>query len=103
MRDVNNKAELRKSRSEVAKNARELRKERRWTQAELAKRLDLSQARLSEIEGGDGSFTAEQFLLLLKLFNVGASRFAPGAGASPGHDREAQIQNALARLGALHL
>ena len=103
MQDVNDKEELKKSRSEIAKNVRELRKERRWTQAELAKRLDLSQARLSEIEGGDGSFTAEQFLLLLKLFNVGTNRFAPASGSSAGHDREAQIQNALARLGALHL
>jgi transcriptional regulator with XRE-family HTH domain len=103
MRELNDKEELRKTRSEIARNVRELRKERRWTQAELAKRLDLSQARLSEIEGGDGSFTAEQFLLLLRLFNVGASRFVPSAGPSAGHDREAQIQNALARLGALHL
>ena len=103
MRAVNDKETLRKVRAEIAENVRELRKERRWTQAELAKRLDLSQARLSEIEGGDGSFTAEQFLLLLKLFNVGANRFAPSAGSSAGHAREAQIQNALVRLGALHL
>jgi transcriptional regulator with XRE-family HTH domain len=61
MRDLNDKEELKKSRAWIARNVRELRKERRWTQAELAKRLDLSQARLSEIEGGDGSFTAEQF------------------------------------------
>src|SRR5271170_6034924 len=103
MNDLNDKEKLKKSRAWIAKNVRELRKERRWTQAELAKRLDLSQARLSEIEGGDGSFTAEQFLLLLKLFNVGANRFAPSAGPSASHDREAQIRNALARLGALHL
>src|SRR5580658_327261 len=103
MRELNDKEELRKVRSEIARTVRELRKERRWTQAELAKRLDLSQARLSEIEGGDGSFTAEQFLLLLRLFNVGTNRFAPSGGSSAGHDHEAQIQNALARLGALHL
>src|SRR5271154_2106763 len=101
MIERNDKEELRKARFTIAKSVRDLRKERRWTQAELAKRLDLSQARLSEVESGDGSFTAEQFLLLLKLFNVGTSRFAPNAGASSGHDREAQIQNALVRLGAL--
>src|SRR6185436_20500519 len=67
--------ELDRRRSDVAAKVRALRKARRWTQAELGKRLGLSQARLSEIEGGDGSFTAEQLLLLLKLFNVGASRF----------------------------
>ncbi len=103
MQEPNSKATLKKLRSEIARQVRELRKERRWTQAELAKRLDLSQARLSEIENGDGSFSAEQFLLLLKLFNVGVNRFAPSAGGSAERAREAQLQNALARLGALHL
>src|SRR5271170_6249535 len=98
MRELNDKEELRKARSEIARNVRELRKERRWTQAELAKRLRLSQARLSEIEGGDGSFTAEQFLLLLKLFNVAANHFIPKQ-----RNQASEIQNALARLGAIHL
>jgi transcriptional regulator with XRE-family HTH domain len=65
---------------------------------ELAKQLGLSQARLSEIESGDGSFTAEQLLALLRLFNVPIEHFAHGA---QGHD--ADLQNALARLGAHHL
>lgn len=95
--------ELRKSRSEIARQVRELRKERHWTQAELARRLDLSQARLSEIENGDGSFSAEQFLLLLRLFNVGVHRFARSTKGSAERAREAQVQNALARLGAHHL
>ncbi len=64
----------------------------------LARRLDLSQSRLSEIERGAGSFTAEQFLEILKLFNVAASDFA----SSPA-DAGSELQNALARLGALHL
>ena len=86
---------LRKLRGRVGDTVRELRRDRRWTQAELAGQLGLSQGRLSEIEGGKGSLTAEQFLLLLGLFNVGASRFwtAPA-------DPEADLQNALARLGA---
>jgi transcriptional regulator with XRE-family HTH domain len=103
MNEANAKEELKKTRINIAKQVRELRKERRWTQVELAKRLELSQARLSEIEGGDGSFTAEQFLLLLRLFNVGANRFVSNAGRSAGRDREAELQNALVRLGALNL
>src|SRR5262249_44243414 len=71
---------------------------RRWTQKELAARLEFSQSRLSEVERGAGSFTAEQFLLLLKLFNVGASHFVIGTG-----DPDLELQNALARLGATHL
>ena len=64
---------------------------------ELGEKLGLSQNRLSEIERGDGSFTAEQFLLILKIFNVTTGRFADAT------DRAQQLQNALARLGASHL
>jgi transcriptional regulator with XRE-family HTH domain len=84
-------------RARIAGVVRALRKERGWTQAELAEKLGLSQNRLSEIERGDGSFTAEQFLLILKIFNVTTARFAD----TP--DRAQQLQNALARLGASHL
>jgi transcriptional regulator with XRE-family HTH domain len=89
---------LGKYRGQIASKVRELRRSRKWTQAELARQLQLSQNRLSELERGAGSFTAEQFLLLLKLFNVAASRFV----SEPG-EHDLRLQNALARLGALHL
>lgn len=82
----------------ISATVRTLRQERGWTQAELAAKLGLSQNRLSEIERGAGSFTAEQFLLILRLFNVTTSRFTGDAD-----DRDLQLQNALARLGATHL
>lgn len=82
----------------ISTSVRALRQERAWTQAELAQKLGLSQSRLSEIERGDGSFTAEQFLLILALFNVSTSHFT-----GEGRDRGIEIQNALARLGAHHL
>jgi transcriptional regulator with XRE-family HTH domain len=84
-------------RASIARKVRKLRSQRRWTQAELAKRLGLSQSRLSEIERGQGSFTAEQFLVILRLFNVSLSHFAHTQQPS------AELQNALARLGAAHL
>jgi transcriptional regulator with XRE-family HTH domain len=71
--------------------------ERLWTQADLATKLGMSQARLSQVERGDGSFTAEQLIELLRLFNL---RLEDIVGASPVED---ELQNALARLGALHL
>jgi transcriptional regulator with XRE-family HTH domain len=74
-----------------------LRERRRWTQADLSRRLGLSQSRLSEIEQGKGSFTAEQFLAILRLFNVPVTHFVPTRRAN------ADLQNALARLGANHL
>ncbi|MBI3297035.1 MAG: helix-turn-helix transcriptional regulator [Elusimicrobia bacterium] len=84
-------------RGAIAQRARRLRQERRWTQAALADRLGLSQNRLSEIERGQGSFTAEQFLTLLRTFNVQIDTFAPPAQAA------SELQNALARAGATHL
>jgi transcriptional regulator with XRE-family HTH domain len=89
---------LHRSRKKIATKVRELRLARSLTQHELAKRLDISQNRLSEIEHGGGSFTAEQFLELLRLFNVTASDFVEDA-----RDPYLELQNALARLGATHL
>src|ERR1035438_3665225 len=86
------------ARTEIARKVRALRAERRLTQAELSKDLGLSQGRFSEIERGQGSFTAEQFLELLKLFNVPVSHFSPEEKG-----QTSEIQNALARLGASHL
>lgn len=85
------------ARTTIPQKVRDLRLGRRWTQAELARRLGLSQSRLSEIERGDGSFTAEQFLSILKLFNVPVSHFTSGRRPT------SELQNALARLGAVHL
>src|ERR1035438_2790437 len=96
MNHVGNAQNLKKSRTSIARKVQDLRRARHWTQAELARLLHLSQSRLSEIEGGDGSFTAEQFLTILRLFNVAASEFVHEHA-----DPTAELQNALARLGAL--
>ncbi len=86
------------SRKRIAGVVRDLRRERAWTQSELAKKLGISQGRLSQIESGGGSFSAEQLLLILKLFNVTPAQFAEDF-ANSGF----QLQNTLARLGARHL
>lgn len=88
---------LRRLRTGIGRRVRALRQGRAWTQAELARRLGLSQSRLSEIESGKGSFTAEQFVTILGLFNAPIDDFAPAAEAGR------ELQNALARLGAGHL
>jgi len=93
-----NIAQRNSARTEIARKVRALRAERRLTQGELSKDLGLSQGRFSEIERGQGSFSAEQFLELLRLFNVPVSHFAP-----EGKEFVSEIQNALARLGASHL
>ena len=53
---------LEKTRLQVARKVRELRTRLNWTQIELARKLGLSQGRLSALERGTGSFTAEQLL-----------------------------------------
>jgi transcriptional regulator with XRE-family HTH domain len=85
-------------RVEIARKVRALREGRRLPQRLIAGELGLSQSRFSQIERGDGSFTAEQFLRLLGIFNVGVSHFAP-----PPADPGVELQNALARFGGTHL
>lgn len=89
---------LHTERVRLARKVRDLRLARHWTQGELAAQLGLSQSRLSEIERGGGSFTAEQFLQILRLFNVTTDHFSAAQGT-----QEVALQNTLARLGATHL
>lgn len=86
-----------KLRNAINRRVREIRLERRWTQDALADLLGLSQNRLSEIERGGGSFTAEQLVTVLRTFNVQVDTFVPPK------DAVSELQNALARLGATHL
>lgn len=84
-------------RKSIGAKVRALRTARGLKQSELAGRLGLSQARLSELERGLGSFTAEHLLAVLRLFNVDVSEFEARQSDS------ASLQNALARHGARHL
>jgi len=77
---------------------RALRLERRWTQKQLSKLLGISQNYLSELERGQGAFTAEHLLTILRTFNVPIDYFSPVEAESPD-----QLQSALARFGATHL
>jgi len=88
---------LARSRVEIGRRLQALRASRHWSQQDLAKRLDVSQAHLSKVERGLSSLTAEQLLFVLQLFNVPATHFAERA------DPELELQNAVARLGGSHL
>lgn len=86
------------TREGIARKVRELRQGRGLTQDDLSRKLGLSQGRYSVIERGQGSFSAEQLLEVLRLFNIPASAFYEGA-----KDVGGDLQNALARFGASHL
>ena len=64
----------------ISNKVRTLREGRHWTQAELAKRLGISQGWLSTIERGQGSFTAEQFLDMCILMGCDYCPKIPGVG-----------------------
>ena len=88
------------ARKEIGLKLKALREARLISQVELAKRLEISQAGLSKIERGTSSLNTEDFLQVLRIFNVPASHFYPEQEkGSP----EAALQNALTRLGAAHL
>lgn len=89
-----------KARREIGLALKALREARLLSQVELARRLDISQAGLSKIERGASSLNTEDFLEVLRIFNVPASHFYP---KSLKGDPESVLQNALARLGAAHL
>ena len=55
----------------LARQVRERRLVRRWTQGELAKRLGSSQSRVAKLEAGDPSVSVD--LLLRSLFVMGAT------------------------------
>ena len=87
------------SRSEIGARLRDLREARRWTQAELAQRLAMSQPQVSQVERGLASLSAEQLLEALRVFNVTADHFAPSLRATV----DVALGNAIARLGASQL
>lgn len=89
-----------KARGEIGLKLKALREARLISQVELAKRLEISQAGLSKIERGVSSLNTEDFLQVLRTFNVPASHFYPDKGKGSSED---VLQNALTRLGAVHL
>jgi transcriptional regulator with XRE-family HTH domain len=90
---------LEKIRRNIGAAVKVLRAERGMSQAQLAAHLDISQSQFSNRERGVASFTAEQLVALMSLFNEPLSRFTGQRQV----DDEARLQSALARRGAGHL
>lgn len=83
-------------RKSICSSLKKIRQERNWTQVKLAELLGLSQSRLSEIEKGKGSLTAEQLLVLLETFHLTLSDFS----YAPVTEHSRYLRSALTRLGA---
>lgn len=84
-------------RKNISDKLQVLRRKRGFTQADLAQRLGLGQGTYSRVENGNASLSAEQFLEVLRIFNVPASEFEGR------EDVGGDVQNALIRFGATHL
>jgi transcriptional regulator with XRE-family HTH domain len=82
-------------RRHVLETLRALRAERGWTQRRVATALGTSQSRLSVVERGEGSISAEQLLTAMQLFGVPAERFRPA-----GVTRAGVMARARALLGS---
>ena len=63
------------TRENIAKNIANLRKEKKWTQAELAEKLNYSDKAISKWERGESTPDADCLLELAKLFNVTVDYF----------------------------
>jgi transcriptional regulator with XRE-family HTH domain len=88
-----------KQQKRISSALRRLRQERRWSQSEFAQKLGISQSRLSEIESGKGSISAEQLITVMQTFNVPLNYFVKTKATDP----EAPLRNAIARLGGSQL
>lgn len=84
----------------ITEGIKRIRKERHITQEEFAKLLGLSQQQFSVIERGNGSISAEQFVLILNHFNLSIDYFIKREASE---NEDSLLQNALSRLGANHL
>lgn len=82
----------------IGARVRKLRKDRHWTQVRFSALLGISQGHLSQLERGNQSFSAEQLLAILRYFNISLDYISPEKAPAG-----SQIQNALARAGAVHL
>jgi transcriptional regulator with XRE-family HTH domain len=92
------KKSARSTRGFIGHQLRDLRKGRGLSQGQFGAILGISQSSLSEVELGNTSLSAEEFIQVLKFFNVPASHFDPAPG-----DASGAVQKALAAHGAAYL
>jgi len=92
-------------RAKISTQLKRLRREKDLTQKELSQLIELSQAQYSKIENGQGSLSAEQFLLLLAHLNCSLDIFIKDKNkeANEANDEEISLTKAMTRWGATHL
>ena len=87
--------------SQLSSHLRALRKAKGWSQAELGRRLGLSQARVARIEGEPLSISVEQLLRVLAALGVGVILDQLQVQGSPDAEVELKGVCAVAAVGKL--
>ena len=87
--------------SQLSSHLRALRKAKGWSQAELGRRLGLSQARVARIEGEPLSISVEQLLRVLAALDVGVALEPMQVQGSHGTTFELKAVSAVAAVGKL--
>ena len=87
--------------SQLSSHLRALRKAKGWSQAELGRRLGLSQARVARIEGEPLSISVEQLLRVLAALDVGVALEPMQVQGSHGTTFEIKAVSAVSLSGKL--
>ena len=87
--------------SQLSSHLRALRKAKGWSQAELGRRLGLSQARVARIEGEPLSISVEQLLRVLAALDVGVALEPMQVQGSQDTEVELKGLSAVAAVGKL--
>ena len=83
------------SRSEIGARLRDLREARRWTQAELAQRLAMSQPQVSQVERGLKKPSAEILGQIAGALRISAETLYVKAGLLEARDGDAAVTEAI--------
>ena len=82
----------------VGPKIRQLRKERKLTQTELASRIGIQQSDLSRMEKGEYRVSLDTLFKILAVFNVSISEFFDGVNKESLTPRDVQVVRDLKRL-----
>ena len=84
----------------VGPKIRQLRKERKLTQTELASRIGIQQSDLSRMEKGEYRVSLDTLFKILAVFNVSISEFFDDVNRESLTPRDVQVMRDLKRLPA---
>jgi transcriptional regulator with XRE-family HTH domain len=88
----------------VGKKIRQIRKDRKLTQAELAAKIGIQQSDLCRMETGEYKVSLEALFKILRIFDMSIAEFfhEEGSGSTPGVERDVELLNQFRKLDPRH-